>query len=208
MEKSKILEKVLQNINENKETAIYEELLKNNTITFKHNNKEYRLRRLTLAEKQEIFEKKSEKFGELSNKKNWKFREQIIRDLKEKGYDIEKLDSEMEQLQREIDDEYEVLAKMADEKRIKLQEDKISTMLYRQQLLQQKRTNFFQFSIEDYLNFYVKSYLSYLATEVKVKGKFKKAFKDYNEFVNSTDYDLIANISFYVNYLIRIGELA
>lgn len=207
-DRSDIAKKIVEELNENKDIAIYEELLKDNVVSFKLDDKQYRIRRMTLSEKQELLENKAVKFGELSTKPNWKFKEQIIAEAKAKGYDLEKIDSEITDTQKEIDDQYEVLAKMTDKTRIKRQEDKIKILFYRQEQSSQRKSTLFQFSIEDYLDFYVKSYLGYLTTEIKVKNEFNKTFKNYNEFINSKDFNLIREIAFYVNFLIKVGELA
>ena len=90
---------------------------------------------------------------------------------------------------------------------LKKQEVKLNTLVYEQELQHQKKSNLLQFSIEDYLEFYVSSYLGYLVTEVKIEDEYVKAFKDYKAFEDSKNYDLIKYIAKYVGYLIRVGEL-
>jgi len=207
MEKNDIARKLAEELGDIKDMAVYEELLKDNTITFKVQEKEYRVRRMKLVEKQEVFQQKAKKFGELSGDKDWKFRDQIIEEAKKKGYDLDKINKRTIKLQIEIDDAFERLAKMSEDTRIKKAKQDLNSLLYEQAQISQKQTDLFQFSIEDYLEFYVKSYLGYLVTEIKKKDEWIKLFNSYDELQNSTEYELIKYISAYVNYLIRAGEL-
>lgn len=207
MSKEEIIKKASERLELTRNTSIYEELLKDNIISFKVKDKKYRVRRLTLFEKQELLQKKAEKFGELINKPNWKFREQITEEVKKKGFDIDKIDKEVVRLQVEIDNLLETLAKISEETKIQTLKNQINTLSYKQAQISQQKTNLFQFSIEDYLEFYVKSYFGYLVTEIENEDKWIKAFKSYEEFLNSNEFEVIKYIATYIDYLIRVGEL-
>ena len=207
MSKEEITQKLAKEMQDSREVAIFAELIKDNQICFKCNEKEYRLTRLTLGQKQELLRVKASTFGKLSDKPEWKFREQIIIEATKAGHDLIKIDENIIKLQTSIDSLLEQVAQTIDKERLKKQEVKLNTLVYEQELQHQKKSNLLQFSIEDYLEFYVSSYLGYLVTEVKVEEEYVKAFKDYKAFEDSKNYDLIKYIAKYVGYLIRVGEL-
>ena len=132
---------------------------------------------------------------------------EIIIEATKAGHDLLKIDENIIKLQTSIDSLLEQVAQTIDKERLKKQEVKLNTLVYEQELQHQKKSNLLQFSIEDYLEFYVSSYLGYLVTEVKIEDEYVKAFKDYKAFEDSKNYDLIKYIAKYVGYLIRVGEL-
>lgn len=205
--REKVTKQILSNLQQDKELAKFQELVKNNKIEFKIKDKTYRVRKMLLSEKEELLEQKAVKFGELLSKPNWKFREQIIEECRNKGYGLDKIDKEISRILAEIENISEKLGKTGDTHQREPLEKEITTLEYEQALIYNKKTQLFQYSIEDYLEFYVKSYLGYLVTEVKANNKWERVFKNYKEFSDSDNYDLTVHVAEYVNYLINLGEL-
>jgi len=70
---------------------------------------------------------------------------------------------------------------------LKLYKEEIEKIQHEIQLLSIKKTTYLEFSIENQVNLFSYSYLTYLMTEKEVDGKWVRAFNSYDEFINGEE---------------------
>jgi len=194
-------------INELRELAIYENLIKNNYVEFTADNIKYKVRRPNLDDKDKLKIAQSKKFNELISDKDWKFRDIIIKETKEKGKDLKEFDKEVSRIDKQIMNLYEKLGQTGDKFQIDpIKQDIGELKLQKQNLINEKQF-FLQFSIEDYLDYYSKLYLGYLLTEKLEKDKWISAFESEEEIRKCVNRSLVATIAFYINKIVFLGDL-
>lgn len=208
MEKDKeiLKEKVEKNILDKQELSFLEELIKQNSLEFELNGKKYRLRRPTISEKNEIYQKKMIKFYELLNDPKWQSVEQIIKSLKEKGIDLNRLEKEIEIKIKEKEDAQIELAKTINEESRERYKNLVSEKDEELNNLVNKKLSYLSFSLEHYLDYYIKTYSIYIISEEFKDNKYQKIFNNYEEFINSNDVELIKSLTYRINVLIYDGE--
>lgn len=182
------------------------DVIKDNKIKFQSGGKTFRMRRLTLREQEEVDNVRRKKHFELINDDSYLFRKQWIEKYKQKGIDIEKIETNIRTKEDEIKKLLLRLAKMSEKKEIdKIKED-ILALRDEQDVLTIQKTDLLSYSIEDQLTITVNSYTCYLILEKKDGNKWIRHFESYKDFLDSNDADLIGK-SFYYLSLLMYGEM-
>lgn len=201
----KIKDEIQKSIDLNK----VEDLVKKSEIEFEYKKVNYRVRQPTFKEKQEAYQQRIKKYTELLQNDEFMLEEDLKAQYKKRGIDIDKMTSEINQLETDKSNFKFKLGKLLKEKK-GTEKDKqaltkeIEDITSRQQLISIKKTNLLQFSIESQSLIYVYSYITYLITEKKVEDKWVKAFGSYEKFTNSLD-ELVNRASWYASLV--MGQL-
>jgi hypothetical protein len=131
------------------------------------------------------------------------FRKQWIEKYTKKGINIEEMDKKISAFQNEIDGLMMRLATTSQNSEVDKLKTEILFMKNKQAEISIEKTDLLMNSIEDQLMIAINSYYAYMALEHEVeKDKWERAFKSYDEFLNSTNQDLLNKTFYFVNLLI------
>lgn len=188
-------------------TEITENMLKNNIIEFEYNKVNYRIKRPTFKQRQEAYEKQVEKRLELLQNSKYMLEDDLKKLYKEKrNIDIDDIIKQINILENQKNNYQlklgEALKNKVPENEKKVYKEEIKKIEDKQNLLSIKKTNLLEFSIENQTLIFVYSYLTYLITEKKDGNKWIKAWKTYDNFLN-TDDNIINTISWYSGIILR-----
>jgi hypothetical protein len=190
------LKKVVDKINDDKELTNIEQLIQDNKVEFEHKGNIYRVRLMSLREKQDLHEFRLSKYGEMLQDKNVLLNKDIIRLYKERDLididklrdDISKIDAELNTLQMDCG---RALENKASESILNDYKDKINKLLTDKQLINFRIDDFLRLSLENQLLNYVAEYITYLTLDVQRDDKWERVFKTYEDFLNCEDEQLV-----------------
>jgi hypothetical protein len=179
------------------------DMLKDNKIEFTHKEVLYRVRLLTVGEKDELDVSRKRKFGELLKDANILFAKEIIKLYKEKGIDIEKdIDEVISKLNsQEVDVQIqlgEAISKKEADSVLKAYEEKIYNIRIEKRILSTQKIILLENCFENLLEGYIYKCLVYLSLEKKQDEEWVKVYNSLVEFNNEMDSDLV----------IKSGELS
>jgi hypothetical protein len=179
------------------------DMLKDNKIEFTHKEVLYRVRLLTVGEKDELDVSRKRKFGELLKDANILFAKEIIKLYKEKGIDIEKdIDEVISKLNsQEVDVQIqlgEAISKKEADSVLKAYEEKIYNIRIEKRILSTQKIRLLENCFENLLEGYIYKCLVYLSLEKKQDEEWVKVYNSLVEFNNEMDSDLV----------IKSGELS
>lgn len=192
---------IMQRLENEKEL---EEVIKDNKIVFKVEDTKYRVRKPNYDEQTELEKVRREKYLEMLGDDTMKFRKQWITIYKNKGIDVDKMETEVVTLQTEIDNLLLKMATTTNEEDIEKLRTVITEKKDNQAAINIEKTDLLGYSIEDALMLHATSYYTYLVLEKlepKV-NKWSRVFDNYHAFASSIDADLINKAIYNVNYLI------
>ena len=186
-----------------KETELshVEELIKDNKITFTHNDKSYRVRLLNLSEKEELDLLRRKRFGQLMRDKDIFLEKDLIKQYKERGIDIEEIDSQIQKLHaEELDLQVrlgEAISKNDMETVLKSYKEQIEDLRVKIQVLQTQKNLLLEFSLENALLSFVAQAITYLSLEEKTDNGYQRMFKTLDDFQKYEDNKLIEKAASY-----------
>ena len=187
--------KMITAMNDDKEMANAEQFIADNKIEFEYNETLYRVRLLSLKEKEELHTMRLLKFGELFQDKRMMLESKLIEVYKERGIDIELINDKIRALDAEMKlvklDLGKALAKNENEVILKNYEEKFNNLKHQQQILSIQKTDLLTPSIEHQLENYVAEYITYLSLDTYIDENWKRTFKTFEEFENFEDDELI-----------------
>jgi len=205
---------ILAEIKESVNLDELENILINNEIVFEHNNKKYRVQKPTQKQKSDLYQAKVKKDTELIQDKSYMLEKDLIKQYKDRGIDINAIDTEILELERQKKD-YKIKLGEALEKKLmselKKLKDIIEDIKSQQHQLSIKKTSLLEISIEQQSTLYGYSYLAYLLAEVNIAkenepDKYEKVWKSWKEYENEKDEKLLYLITFN-STLISRGEM-
>ncbi len=189
-----------------------EEIMKSNEFEFEFRGVKYKVKKPTFGQKQETQSKKTEKEIELIQIKDdndnykYKSREELIKIYKDRGIDIDELDSTFVSLERKKNDLQIKLGKGLKEKKSKkeleLYHDEIEKIDILQQEVSIKKAQLLISSTENQLEIFIYSYLTYLIAEKLVEDKWVKVWSSYDEF-QKTSGAIVDKISYYTVLIVQ-----
>jgi len=208
-EKRMDAERIVAEMEKETELARIEELIKDNKITFKHNDKVYRVRLLNLFEKEELDLLRRRKFGQLMKDKDILMEKDLIQQYKDRGINIEiEIDDKMKKFHAE---ELELRMKLGEsisknetETTLKTYKDQIEELRIQGQVLKTQRNLLLELSLENSLLNYVAQIITYLSLEEKLEEKWQRMFGSLEAFQTYEDNKLIdkaGTFSMYLQYL-------
>lgn len=188
-------QKLIDKINEDVDLARIEEMIKDNKIEFIHKDKKYRVRLMNLKEKEELHLLRLKKFGQLMQDKDILIEATLIEKYKEKGIDIDKLNDDLKKVEAEIHALTimlgEAISKSESETILNGYKEKIDTLYNAKQIFIVQKTNLLQMSLENQLENYVASFITFLTLDININDSWKRLFIIYDDFINCEDEDLI-----------------
>jgi hypothetical protein len=188
-------QKLLNKIQEDSDLARIEEMIKDNKIEFEHKDKKYRVRLMTLKEKEELNFLRLKKFGQLIKDKDVILERDLIDIYKEREIDIDKLDDDVKKIEAEIFNLRislgEAISKNDSESILREFKDKILLLEDKKKLFFLQKTDLLQMSLENQLLNYVAEVVTYLTLDIYENEKWNRAFLTYNSFIECDDEELI-----------------
>ncbi len=187
--------KIAKEIQEQSLLAEVEEMIRDNKVTFAYNDKKYRVRLLNNKEKEELSLLRTKKYGQLLKDKDVLFERELIKLLKERGKDVDKIDEEIEKLANE---ELKLQKKCGES--IAKNERKVILENYRKErddvilkknILEAQRTLLLEMSFENRLEEYTYKIITYLSLDELKDGVWQRMFNTLDEFNNYPDDKLI-----------------
>jgi len=187
--------KILDEMNQKFELDKMESLIKDNKVEFIHNEKQYRVRILTLRDKEELDDLKRKKFTQMLKDPDVLFEKDLIRLYKEKGIDIDAIKEEINKLETEriaIEMKLgEALSKNSGDPILKTYKDEISKNIYITQVKIIQKSDLVAYSFENQLMNHVAKLITYLSLDIQENDKYVRTFKTIEEFDKCEDEKLI-----------------
>lgn len=181
-----------------------EELLKSNEKIFEDNGVTYRVRKPNYKEKQEVYQKRVEKFTELLGNEKYSLESNLKKMYLKRNIDIDAMTINMTNKIKRRDELMlqlgELIKNGGSEDDLKKYEDEIKLLQEEIKLISINKTSLLEFSIENQVIIYTYSYLTFLVSEKKEGENWVKVWKDFNEFQN--DSTSIGNkLAYYVTLI-------
>ena len=199
-------QKIIADMSKDLDMSRIEEMIKDNCISFTYDKKEYRVHLLDRAEKEELDILRREKFGQLIQNKNILLEKDLIKQYKERGLDIDEIDSDMKKLSaEELGTQIklgESIANNEGDTILKTYKDQIIDIRAQKQIKSAQKTLLLEFSLENMLLNYVAELITYLSLDIQNEDKtWKRMFATLEEFKAHKDEKLIATAGQYSMFL-------
>jgi len=187
--------KIVEEMNKETDLNKVEEMIKDNKISFEHNEEKYRVRLLNLKEKEELDSLRRKKFGQLIKDKDILLEKDLIQQYKERGINIEEINDNIKKYDKEELDLQlrlgEAISKNEGEIILKEYSGKIEDLRIKKSVLNTQKTLLLEFSLENQLLNYVAEIITYLSLDIYKEEKWKRMFNTFDEFQNYEDEKLI-----------------
>lgn len=188
-----------ETIQKNLDFTAIEEAVKDNKNEFVYNSINYRVRKPSYKEKQQVYEAQARKFKELVESNAYMFEDNLKSELKKNknvdldafGDKIETLEFEKKKLQLELG---ELLKNKGSEQDIITIKNRLLDVISEQQITSIRKSRYLEYSIENQLMLFSYDFLTFLVTEKQVEDKWVKAFNNFDEFLNESD-GLVSNLT-------------
>jgi formaldehyde-activating enzyme involved in methanogenesis len=202
------IQEVTKAIKEVSDMTDFDNIITNNFVEFKSENKNYRVRQPNWEETDLANKAKMIKYREMVNEKDEKgqpvylFKKEWEKLLNKQGFNIEEQERKQKEIQATINDLNLRLA-TAEAKSIvdsiikeieELKQDSYDILL--------DITDKLQFSIEDQLRIFSNTYLTYLVLEEKKEDKWIRTFSSFEEFNKCQKNDLLTKAMYILSSLI------
>ena len=180
-----------------------ENIIKDNKIIFSVKDKNYRVSKLTQGQSAQARSARNNKYLELLKSNDFVLREQLISIYLEKGIDIVKMEAEIKELQLQIEDIMEKAAPIPTESSTVLKdyESQCDELKLKQTAISVRLTELLEYCLENEINEFANLYLVYLVLEKEVDNKYIKCFETYQEFLDSSQEDLIFSATYNLSML-------
>jgi hypothetical protein len=205
--KEEEIQKILEKMQEEYQIDKVAELVKDNKIEFKYQEKIYRVRFLNANEKDELDMIRRRKFGQLLQDKDILLEKSLINAYKEKGINIEEeIDNKLKLLNAQLADvNYklgEALVKTPGDTILKTYREEVIDLTSKIRELTIQRGHLLEYSLENHLQNFVAQAISYLSLEIKIEDKWIKAYNSLEEFMKQEDtlIELVGMYSMYLHY--------
>jgi hypothetical protein len=187
--------KIIDKINADKDLAQIEDLIKSNVKEFELDGKKYRVRLLTLREKEDLHYLRLQKFGQLLKDENILLEKDLIAIYEKRGIKISELNNSIAKLDAEILGIQKNLGKAIDENNteavLKTYKEKFDTLKREKEIIEFQKNDLLQYSLENQLLNYVAEIVTYLSLDIYQDKKWIRLFDDYESFKNCEDSELI-----------------
>jgi hypothetical protein len=200
-QKKEIAKEAMKALSEIEQTVRMEDLVKNNMIEWKHDDKLYRVRKPSFVERQEIDNARRKRYLEMINDDSYFFKKQWVDKYKAKGINIAEKEAKVRSLQEDIKSLLLRLATAETTKDIESLKKEIYKLRDTQLGISMEVTDLLSYSIEDQLTIYVNSYTTYIVMEVKDGEDWKRVYDSYDAFKKS-EAKVINEAFYYISYLI------
>ena len=199
-------EKIAKEIIEKGQMDSLQEKIKDNEICFKHNDKEYRVRLLNRADKEEINILKIKKMNSMLMDKEILMEYDLREIYKQRGLNIEEMESHIRKLSGSIDairlKQGKAIADKISKNVLEEYTQQIKDIENEASILLIQKSNLLKDSLENLLEEYFLRLKVIFAFEEKVGDKWQRVFKTMEEYNNFTDEILIEK-AHYNNILLQ-----
>lgn len=187
--------KIIEQMNQDKDLAQLEDLIHSNVKEFELNDKKYRVRLMSLKEKEELYYLRLQKFGQLMKNEDILLEKDLIVIYQKRGIDIVGLNDSLTKLDAEMINLQLNLGKALDENNseitLKSYKDKYDKLKGEKEVIQFQKDDLLQYSLENQMLNYTAEYITYLTLDIEQEGKWIRLFKNHEEFINCEDLELI-----------------
>jgi len=202
MEREKNKKPLLELMREIDEMEDVKTLIKDNKIEFFHKNNTFRLCSPTYGQKIKIRKLRNKKYYEMLDNPAYLTKEDLMKKLKAKGQDINKIDTQLIELKRK---EEEISIRALKEK-VKKEREKllIECIKLREDFaeLSRKKRDLLDSCIEVELKEFVDLQFIAELLEIKEKESYRKYFKDFEELMNCEDEQLLYKSNYFLQVLV------
>ena len=186
--------RILNELQEKYEIDTVDEMVKNNEIEFKHNDKKYKTIMLTMSDKDELDLLRRKKFGQLIQDKDILLEKDLVRIYKERGVDIDDINKQIKGIETERFNFQmklgEALTNKLGDSIIKEYNKNIEELTIKIRLLEITKNDLLQYSLENQLMNYVAEVITYLSLYVSENNEWKRVFNSFEDFKSSKDEEL------------------
>lgn len=184
-----------------------EDLLKNNNAEFTIDKINYRVSKPNGSQNKELRRARNERFFQLLKDPAFKLKEILIKELKEKGYDIIAEELKIKEIGYTIEDIENKVAEVPTESTqvLKDYEKEVDELKQKQAEISVRIDELMEFSIEQELLEFSNNYLIYSVldkeNEVGSEKQWDKAFKTYEEYLDSDNEPLRLESLYYMSMI-------
>ncbi len=204
--RKKLAKDINDKVNELNSVESIEQLVNNNKIEFEIDKVTYRVRKSNYKETELVRRERNKKKTELLENPKYRLREELITIYKRHGKDIKEMETVINSFPSKFKPIQERLALATAPKDIELLKLELKKLEESQFELIIEKNECLDGCIEKGISEYANLYMVYLVTEKKVKDKWIKAFKTYEEFLDNDE--VIIQGSNYLSLLIYRGALS
>ena len=178
-----------------------ENLLRNNTIPFKHKGKDYRLRQPEFEDNEKITKEYRRKKLELLEDETVLEKKEWVKIWKKREVDLEKVEHDMDNLYADIRQKLIKMTPITDKRTLDAIKAEIKEI--ESQIADKSRilTDHLSDSLEYLLKVFESEYTAFIILEVKEDEKWTKAFKSFKEFSECKDNGLLVKVYGYLDAL-------
>lgn len=188
-------QKLVEEYKEKYELDKLEELLKDNKAEFTHEEKRYRIRLLSIGEKDELNTLRIKRFSQLMKDQDILCERDLIKLYKTRGIDIDKLDEDINKIKIEFLNIQvklgESLTNKIGEEVLKTYKTELENLDRRLSILNMQRVTLVECSLENQIQNYVYEILTFLSLDIFEDNDWKRAFKTMEDFRNCNDSVLV-----------------
>jgi len=187
------------------------ELIKNNVKEFEHGGIKYRTKKPNFEQKYTVNNEQSKKYIEMLKDTAYALESDLIKIYKDRGIDIEGLDTRFQNIQKEKEEIDKKLGKALEDKLpesdCEILAEEIKKLQAEQQTVMMEKSVLLNDSLESKLNVYSYTYLAYLITEKNIsedpeKPNWIKPWKNYDEFIKE-DESLVNVLVWFTMFVAR-----
>ena len=214
------LKAIQKEIQENVSLDQIENVLMDNVIEFEHEDKngkitKYRVIKPTAKQKAEIYQSRMKKFTELIQKKEYMLEENLKEQYKKRGIDIDELDKQIQDLEKEKHDFNlklgEALEKKLPDSHLETLRNEIEKRTNKQTEISMRKTSLLEMSIEQQSVLHTYNYLSFLIAEKYIEfesgktdmDKWVKVWNKWEDYEKEKDDKLMYIIAFNAMFIAK-----
>jgi hypothetical protein len=204
------VEEIKKKLNDLMDMSETEELLKSTEKIFEHEGVTYRVRKPNFREKQEVYQKRVEKFTELLSNDKYSLEKDLIKVYLKRDIDIEAMNLEIFNKVKRRDELMlqlgGVIKDGGSDTDLSKYKDEIKGLNSEIQMLSIQKTQLLEFSIENQVMVFVYSYMTYLISEKKDGENWIRVWKTFKDFENDSG-NIINRLSYYATLMTSSNEM-
>ena len=205
-EQKKALEEINLQVKDALDKDFIEDVTKNNVCEFTYNDIKYRVAKINYQQKQDIYKERVKKFTALLKDHEYFLEKDLKKMYSERGIDIDamtkqiiNLGNKKTALQIKLG---EALKKEASDADCLALKKEIESIEQDQRAVAMEKQTLLEFSIENQVILHMYNYMTYVISEKLVQDKWVKAFKSFEEFMQS-DEELVTKLAFLITMTVR-----
>lgn len=203
------LEGIKSKIGELADKDFVEEILSSNSPSFTYNGVVYRVSKPNYEEKQKIYQERVKKFTELLRNKDYALEKDLKKSYLDRGIDIDEMTRVFDSLEKKKSAVQlklgEALQKESLDSVCEAFRSEVEEIENKQRDIAMEKQILLECSIENQVNIHMYNYMAFIITEHKIGDKWEKAFKKFEEFMNSEE-ELIAKLAFLITMTTNLNN--